>query len=192
VLVFTSYGTGVHGIGTIEVGPTSELQPLYASEFFISHTLRWISLLLTVLLALRIRCLVDATPFGKPVRSAGRDVGLLGATRSLDFVFESLPADGRLWTRAAFYIGTAVFTALSDHHDVAPGWAAALRRRSRAGGSRRPGTDAVPDLRRYLRHDRRRTMASHDAGRAGRRRHDAGPSCLADSIADVERHCHGA
>jgi signal transduction histidine kinase len=112
VLVFTSYGTGVHGIGPIEVGPTSELQPLYASEFFISHTLRWVSLLLTVLLALGFAALWMR-------RRSENLFGLLAvmsafwALRSLDFVFESLPADGRLWTRAAFYIGTAVFTALA-------------------------------------------------------------------------------
>ena len=51
VLIYTSYGVGVHGIGPIDVGPTAELQPRYGNQFFVSHTLRWISLLLTVLLA---------------------------------------------------------------------------------------------------------------------------------------------
>ena len=51
VLIYTSYGVGVHGIGSIDVGPTAELQRRYGNEFFISHTLRWTSLLLTVLLA---------------------------------------------------------------------------------------------------------------------------------------------
>ncbi|HZA96875.1 MAG TPA: hypothetical protein VE421_12115, partial [Burkholderiaceae bacterium] len=51
VLIYTSYGVGVHGIGPIDVGPTAELQRRYGNQFFVSHTLRWISLLLTVLLA---------------------------------------------------------------------------------------------------------------------------------------------
>ncbi len=112
VLVFTAYGTGVHGIGTIDVGPTAELQPKYGGEFFISHTLRWISLLLTCLLALGFAALW--------IRRRSESLfGLLSlvsafwALRSLDFAFESLPADMRLWTRAAFYVGTAAFTALA-------------------------------------------------------------------------------
>ena len=52
VLIYTSYGVGVHGIGAIDVGPTADLQPRYGNEFFVSHTLRWLSLLLTVLLAI--------------------------------------------------------------------------------------------------------------------------------------------
>jgi len=44
VLIHTSYGSGVHGLGRAQVGPTAELQPLYSREFFVSHTLRWISL----------------------------------------------------------------------------------------------------------------------------------------------------
>jgi signal transduction histidine kinase len=112
VLVFTSYGSGVHGIGRIDVGPTAELQPAYGSEFFISHTLRWISLLLTCLLAIGFAALW--------IRRRSESLfGLLSliaafwALRSLDFAFESLSADLRLWTRGAFYVGTAAFTALA-------------------------------------------------------------------------------
>jgi signal transduction histidine kinase len=112
VLVFTSYGTGVHGIGEIDVGPTAELQPEYGGDFFISHTLRWISLLLTCLLAggfaalwLRRR---SESLFGVLAI-----ISAFWALRSLDSAFESIPADMRLWTRAAFYIGTAAFTALA-------------------------------------------------------------------------------
>jgi signal transduction histidine kinase len=112
VLVFTTYGTGVHGVGAIDVGPTAELQPDYGSEFFVSHTLRWISLLLTCLLAIGFAALWYR-------RRSESLFGLLSliaafwALRSLDFAFESLPADTRMWTRGAFYLGTAAFTALA-------------------------------------------------------------------------------
>jgi signal transduction histidine kinase len=112
VLVFTSYGTGVHGIGEIDVGPTAELQPEYGSEFFVSHTLRWISLLLTCLLAIGFAALW----FRRRSESLFGLLSLIAAfwaLRSLDFAFESLPADLRLWTRAAFYVGMAAFTALA-------------------------------------------------------------------------------
>jgi signal transduction histidine kinase len=112
VLVFTSYGLGVHGIGSIDVGPTAELQPDYGNQFFVNHTLRWISLLLTCLLALGFAALWLR-------RRSESLFGLLSlisafwALRSLDFAFESLPADMRLWTRGAFYVGTAAFAALA-------------------------------------------------------------------------------
>ncbi len=112
VLVYTSYGVGVHGIGPIAVGPTAELQPRYGSEFFVSHTLRWVSLLLTVLLAIGFAALWLR-------RRSEALFGLLAlmaafwALRSLDLVFESVPADARFWMRSAFYLGTAVFTALA-------------------------------------------------------------------------------
>ena len=35
------------------------------------------------------------------------------ALRSMDLVFESMPADARFWIRGAFYLGTAVFTAVA-------------------------------------------------------------------------------
>jgi signal transduction histidine kinase len=112
VLVFTSYGAGVHGIGNIEVGPTVELQPEYGGEFFISHTLRWISLLLTVLLAIGFAALW----FRRRSESLFGLLSLIAAfwaLRSLDFAFESLPGNSGLWTRGAFYVGTAAFTALA-------------------------------------------------------------------------------
>jgi signal transduction histidine kinase len=112
VLVFTSYGAGVHGIGSIDVGPTVELQPEYGGEFFISHTLRWISLLLTVLLAIGFAALW----FRRRSESLFGLLSLIAAfwaLRSLDFAFESLPVDAGLWTRGAFYVGTAAFTALA-------------------------------------------------------------------------------
>ncbi len=112
VLIYTSYGVGVHGIGPIAVGPTAELQPRYGNEFFVSHTLRWISLLLTVLLAVGFAALWLR-------RRSENLFGLLAlmsafwALRSLDFVFESMPADARYWSRGAFYLGMAVFTAVA-------------------------------------------------------------------------------
>ncbi len=112
VLIYTSYGVGVHGIGPIVVGPTAELQPRYGSEFFVSHTLRWVSLLLTVLMAIGFAALWLR-------RRSESLFGLLSlmsafwALRSLDLVFESMPADARYWMRGAFYLGTAVFTALA-------------------------------------------------------------------------------
>jgi len=112
VLVFTSYGLGVHGIGSIEVGPTAELQPDYGSQFFVNHTLRWIALLLTCLMAIGFAALW----FRRRSESLFGLLSLIAASwalRSLDFAFESLPADMRLWTRGAFYLGTAAFTALA-------------------------------------------------------------------------------
>src|SRR5512135_2051417 len=112
VLVFTSYGMGVHGIGEIDVGPTAELQPEYGSTFFVSHTLRWISLLLTCMLAIGFAAL----RFRRRSESLFGLLSLIAAfwaLRSLDLAFESLPADMRLWTRGAFYVGTAAFTALA-------------------------------------------------------------------------------
>ena len=112
VLVFTSYGTGVHGIGEIDVGPTAELQPEYGSEFFVSHTLRWISLLLTCLLAIGFAALW----FRRRSESLFGLLSLIAAfwaLRSLDFAFETLAVDMRLLTRGAFYVGTAAFTALA-------------------------------------------------------------------------------
>ncbi|MGH6610373.1 MAG: sensor histidine kinase [Burkholderiaceae bacterium] len=110
VLIHTSYGVGVHGIGAIEVGPTAELQPRYGSHSFVVLTLRWVSLLLTVLLAIGFAALWLR-------RRSENLFGLLAlisafwGLRSLDLVFESMPADARFWIRGAFYLGTAVFAA---------------------------------------------------------------------------------
>jgi signal transduction histidine kinase len=112
VLIYTSFGVGVHGIGPIDVGPTAELQRRYGNEFFVSHTLRWTSLLLTVLLAIGFAVLWIR-------RRTENLFGLLAsmsafwALRSFDLVFESMPADARFWVRGAFYLGTAVFTAVA-------------------------------------------------------------------------------
>lgn len=112
VLIYTSYGVGVHGIGPIDVGPTAELQPRYGRAFFVSHTLRWLSLLLTVLLAIGFAALWLR-------RRSESLFGLLAlmsafwALRSMDLVFESMPADARFWIRGAFYLGTAAFTAVA-------------------------------------------------------------------------------
>ncbi|MEP6607824.1 MAG: ATP-binding protein [Burkholderiaceae bacterium] len=112
VLIYTSYGAGVHGIGPISVGPTAELQPRYGDEFFVSHTLRWLSLLLTMLLAIGFASLWlrrrTETLFGLLALMSA-----FWALRSLDSVFESVPANARFWMRAAFYLGTAVFAAVA-------------------------------------------------------------------------------
>ena len=111
-LIFTSYSNGVHGLGSLRVGPTAELQPLYGREFFVSHTLRWISLLLTVLLALGFGTLWlrrrSETLFGLLALIAA-----FWALRSIDSSFEMLTPDARAWSRGAFYLGTAAFTALA-------------------------------------------------------------------------------
>lgn len=127
VLIYTSYGVGVHGIGSIAVGPTSELQPRYGNEIFTSHTLRELSLLLTVLMAIGFAALWLR-------RRSENLFGLLAlmsafwALRSVDLVFESMPADARYWMRGAFYLGTAVFTALA----TITMWRQGGRHRSRA------------------------------------------------------------
>ncbi len=113
VLVFTSYGTGRarHRQASTSVRPRN-CSPSTAAQFFVSHTLRWISLLLTCLLAIGFAALW----FRRRSESLFGLLSLIAAfwaLRSLDFAFESLPADMRLWTRGAFYVGTAAFTALA-------------------------------------------------------------------------------
>jgi len=112
VLVYTSYATGVHGIGNVSVGPSVELQSIYGQEFFVSHTLRWASLFLTLLVALGFAALW----FRRRSESLFGLLALMAAfwaLRSLDLSFENLPVAARYTTRAAFYLGTAVFTALA-------------------------------------------------------------------------------
>jgi signal transduction histidine kinase len=111
-LIYTVYGTGVHGVGAIEVGPAVDLQPRYGREFFASHTLRWIALLLTMLLAVGFAALWLR-------RRSESLFGLLAliaafwALRSLDANFEMLSDEGYGLSRFAFYLGTAVFSALA-------------------------------------------------------------------------------
>jgi signal transduction histidine kinase len=112
VLIHTTYGNGVHGMGGVRIGPTAELQPLYSREFFISHTLRWISLALTTLLAVGFAALWLR-------RRSEHLFGLLAliaffwALRLLDSSFEVLADDAHFLSRLMFYAGTAAFTALS-------------------------------------------------------------------------------
>jgi len=112
VLVFTSYGNGVHGVGAVSAGPALELQPRYSRQFFLSHTLRWVSLLLTVLLAAGFAALW--------IRRRSESLfGLLAliaffwALRSLDATFEVLTPEAHTLSRWAYYLGTAAFTALA-------------------------------------------------------------------------------
>ncbi len=111
-LIFTSYGSGVHGVGSAEVGPAASLQPLYGREFFVSHTLRWISLLLTVLLAVGFAALWfrrrSESLFGLLAL-----IALFWAVRSLDSTFEVQSDDAFALSRWAFYLGTGAFTALA-------------------------------------------------------------------------------
>jgi signal transduction histidine kinase len=126
-LIYTAYGNGVHGVGGIEVGPTADLQLRYGREFFVSHTLRWIALLLTVLLAVGFAALWLR-------RRSEALFGLLAliaafwALRSLDANFEVLSDEGFALSRFAFYIGTAVFSALA----TVTMWRQAGRKRGRA------------------------------------------------------------
>ncbi len=113
VLIYTSYGVGVHGIGPIDVGPTAELQRALRQRIF-----RQPYAALDVAAA-------DGAAGDRASRCCGYVVapkilfGLLAlmsafwALRSLDLVFESMPADARFWIRGAFYLGTAVFTAVA-------------------------------------------------------------------------------
>ena len=112
VLVFTSYGNGVHGVGAVSVGSALELQPRYSRQFFVSHTLRWVSLLLTVLLAAGFAALW--------IRRRSENLfGLLAliaffwALRSLDATFEVLTPEAHTLSRWGYYLGTAAFTALA-------------------------------------------------------------------------------
>jgi signal transduction histidine kinase len=127
VLIFTSYGSGVHGLGTVEVGPTADLQPLYSREFFFSHTLRWMSLALTVLLALGFAALWfrrrSEHLFGLLAL-----VALFWALRSLDASFEVLSDDAYSLSRFGFYVGTGAFAALA----TITMWRQSGRERSRA------------------------------------------------------------
>ncbi len=111
-LIYTAYGNGVHGMGLAQVGPTAELQPLYSKDFFVSHTLRWISLLLTLMLAVGFAALWlrrrSESLFGLLAL-----VAIFWAIRSLDSTFEVLSHDALAWSRGAFYFGTAAFTALA-------------------------------------------------------------------------------
>lgn len=112
VLVFTSYGNGVHGVGEVSAGPALQLQPRYGQQFFVSHTLRWVSLLLTVLLAAGFAALWMR-------RRSESLFGLLAliaffwALRSLDATFEVLTPEAHALSRWAYYLGTAAFTALA-------------------------------------------------------------------------------
>ncbi|HTN50242.1 MAG TPA: ATP-binding protein [Burkholderiaceae bacterium] len=111
-LLHTSYGSGVHGVGTIEVGPATSLQPLYGREFFVSHTLRWISLLLTILLAVGFAALW----LRRHSESLFGLLSLIAAfwvLSSLDSTFEVLSESGYAMSRWTFYLGTAAFTALA-------------------------------------------------------------------------------
>ena len=127
VLIHTSYGSGIHGLGTAQVGPTAELQPLYSREFFVSHTLRWISLVLTVLLAVGFAALWFR-------RRSEHLFGMLAliaffwAVRSLDSAFEVLSDDAHFLSRLAFYVGTGAFTALA----TITMWRQSGRKRGRA------------------------------------------------------------
>ncbi|HQR69403.1 MAG TPA: hypothetical protein PLE54_02270 [Burkholderiaceae bacterium] len=112
VLIHTSYGSGVHGLGALRVGPTTELQPLYSREFFVSHTLRWISLALTTLLAVGFAALWlrrrSEHLFGMLAL-----ISIFWALRSLDSVFEVLSDDAYFVSRFLFYLGTGAFAALA-------------------------------------------------------------------------------
>jgi signal transduction histidine kinase len=111
-LIYTAYANGVHGVGAIEVGPTEALQPRYGREFFASHTLRWIALLLTMLLAIGFAALWlrrrSESVFGMLALIAS-----FWALRSLDANFEVLSDGAYRLSRFAFYLGTAVFSALA-------------------------------------------------------------------------------
>lgn len=111
-LIYTSYGTGVHGIGEVLVGPTAILQAKYSGQFFTSHTLRWISLILSGLLAVGFAALWFRRR-SEPLFGLLALMAVFWSMRQLDVSFESLPVDARAWVRFAFYLGTAAFTALA-------------------------------------------------------------------------------
>ena len=111
-LIYTSYGNGVHGVGAIEVGSAAALQPRYGRGFFVSHTLRWISLLLTMLLAVGFAALW----LRRKSESLSGLLSLIAAFWALsllDSTFEVLSAGAYSLSRWGFYLGTAAFTALA-------------------------------------------------------------------------------
>ena len=111
-LIYTSYGNGVHGVGAIEVGPAADLQPRYGRGFFVSHTLRWVSLLLTMLLAVGFAALW----LRRKSESLSGLLSLIAAFWALsllDSTFEVLSAGAYSLSRWGFYLGTATFTALA-------------------------------------------------------------------------------
>lgn len=111
-LIYTSYGNGVHGVGAIEVGPAAALQPRYGRGFFVSHTLRWISLLLTMLLAVGFAALW----LRRKSESLSGLLSLIAAFWALsllDSTFEVLSTGAYSLSRWGFYLGTAAFTALA-------------------------------------------------------------------------------
>ena len=111
-LIYTSYGNGVHGVGAIDVGPAADLQPRYGRGFFVSHTLRWVSLLLTMLLAVGFAALW----LRRKSESLSGLLSLIAtfwALSLLDSTFEVLSAGAYSLSRWGFYLGTAAFTALA-------------------------------------------------------------------------------
>jgi signal transduction histidine kinase len=102
----------VHGVGAIDVGPAADLQPRYGRGFFVSHTLRWVSLLLTMLLAVGFAALW----LRRKSESLSGLLSLIAtfwALSLLDSTFEVLSAGAYSLSRWGFYLGTAAFTALA-------------------------------------------------------------------------------
>jgi len=113
LLVHTMFASGVHGLGPVEVGPTDELTHTFTQEYFLNHTLRWVSSLLLVLVALGFAALWwrrrKETVYGLLGLAAGCWV-----LRNADFALEVIPHSMLFWSRSAYYLGTAGFAALAS------------------------------------------------------------------------------
>ncbi len=111
ILIHTHFRAGVHGLAPLEIGPSDELLRHYTHDYFLNHTLRWIASLLVVLVALGFAALWwrrrNETVYGL--------LGLAAAfwvLRNADFAFEAVPQSLLVWTRSAYYVGTAGFVAM--------------------------------------------------------------------------------
>jgi signal transduction histidine kinase len=124
------FGAGLHGLSPPVVGPTSELSRAYTREYFLNHTLRWISALLVLLAALGFAALWwrrrDDAIYGLLALAAA-----FWSLRNADFAFEAVPQHMVAWTRSAYFLGSGAFAAL--------GSIAALR----WSGFRRPWIEAA-------------------------------------------------
>jgi len=107
------FGAGLHGVSPMVVGPSLELARTYAREYFLNHTLRWLSAMLVVLVALGFAALWwrrrDDAIYGLLALVAG-----FWALRNADFAFEAVPQHMVAWTRSAYFLGSGAFAALGS------------------------------------------------------------------------------
>ena len=123
------------------------MQPRYGRGFFVSHTLRWISLLLTMLLAVGFAALW----LRRKSESLSGLLSLIAAFWALsllDSTFEVLSTGAYSLSRWGFYLGTAAFTALATITMWRQSGRDARPRRGRRRRTRRNGPAALSAFRR--------------------------------------------